>query len=375
VTERARAPLALVLLLAGIVTARAATQDAMSAARDLYASAAYDESLAMLERLRTAEPATADVRTIEEYRAYCLMALGRTEEAQEALVRAISIDPAWEIPPGQLPPRIATMFASVREKTVPVVVRERLTAAKTLLAEKRHDQAIVAFTELLALLDNPSVAKLAGDNAADLKLVATGFLDLAREAKSLADARTRSDAPVQPTSGTLVATNGKGAQHSAPEPPSTGPGSAPATSQPPALKLKPEPRSSTPDAPPPAPNARSTAAAHTGGTTGTSQPSEPAPSGPPLKSTLPITLPTIISQQIPRPSGTIMPIAGPALIVLDILIDEFGRVERATVRKSVNKVYEAQLLFAARGWRYTPAMQGGKPVRYVKTIEITVLPR
>jgi periplasmic protein TonB len=354
-------------------------QDSMSAARDLYATAAYDESLAMLERLRTADPATVDVRTIEEYRAYCLIALGRTEEAQESLVRAISMDPAWEIPPGQVPPRIATMFASVREKTVPVAVRDRLTAAKSLLTEKRHDQAIAAFTELLALLDNPSVAKLAGDNAGDLKLVATGFLDLAREAKSLADARPRSDAPVLPTSGTVpptsgpvAATNGKGAQHSASEPPS-GPGSAPATSQPPALN--PEPRSSAPSVPSPPSDARSTGAANKGGTQGTSQPSEPAPSEPPSKITLPVTLPTIISQQIPRPSGTIMPIAGPALIILDVLIDEFGRVERATVRQSVNKVYEAQLLFAARGWRYKPAMQGGKPVRYLKTIEITVSPR
>jgi TonB family protein len=66
---------------------------------------------------------------------------------------------------------------------------------------------------------------------------------------------------------------------------------------------------------------------------------------------------------------------GEAVVIMDLLIDETGRVERAAIRQSVNRAYEAQLLAASRAWRYTPATQSGKPVKYVKTIEITLTPR
>ena len=55
----------------------------------LYVTAAYDEALAMLDRIRTpAEAQTPEARTIEQYRAFCLFALGRTAEAEQAVERA-----------------------------------------------------------------------------------------------------------------------------------------------------------------------------------------------------------------------------------------------------------------------------------------------
>ena len=57
------------------------------------------------------------------------------------------------------------------------------------------------------------------------------------------------------------------------------------------------------------------------------------------------------------------------------MIDETGRVERAEVRRSVNRMYEAELVAATRGWRYTPATQGGRPVKYARTLEVTLNPR
>jgi protein TonB len=70
-----------------------------------------------------------------------------------------------------------------------------------------------------------------------------------------------------------------------------------------------------------------------------------------------------------------VPLGGEAIVVMDVLIDELGRVERAAIRQSVNRAYEAQLLAASRAWRYTPATRAGKPVKYVKTIEITLTAR
>jgi hypothetical protein len=41
----------------------------------------------------------------------------------------------------------------------------------------------------------------------------------------------------------------------------------------------------------------------------------------------------------------------------------------------VNRLYEAQLVAATRGWRYQPATQAGRPVKYARTLEVTLNPR
>ena len=85
--------------------------------------------------------------------------------------------------------------------------------------------------------------------------------------------------------------------------------------------------------------------------------------------------PVAIAQTLPRATDVTVPLGGPQTILLDIVIDETGRVERAEVRRSVNRLYEAQLVAATRGWRYTPATQAGRPVKYARTLEVTLNPR
>ena len=82
-----------------------------------------------------------------------------------------------------------------------------------------------------------------------------------------------------------------------------------------------------------------------------------------------------IAQALPRATDATVPLGGPQTILLDIVIDETGRVERAEIRRSVNRLYEAQLVAATRGWRYTPATQAGRPVKYERTLEVTLNPR
>ena len=50
--------------------------------------------------------------------------------------------------------------------------------------------------------------------------------------------------------------------------------------------------------------------------------------------------------------------------VLELVIDQSGVVESATMRESVNPRYDNQLLTAAKSWQYRPAMLSGKPVTY-----------
>jgi TonB family protein len=54
--------------------------------------------------------------------------------------------------------------------------------------------------------------------------------------------------------------------------------------------------------------------------------------------------------------------------MLDLVIDESGRVVDATVRQSMNSAIDALVVRAARNWKYRPAMKDGEPVRYAKTL-------
>jgi TonB family protein len=58
--------------------------------------------------------------------------------------------------------------------------------------------------------------------------------------------------------------------------------------------------------------------------------------------------------------------------LVDIVIDELGRVVSMTMRGSIHPTYDAQVLGAARDWKYKPATLNGKPVRYRRLIAINV---
>ena len=61
--------------------------------------------------------------------------------------------------------------------------------------------------------------------------------------------------------------------------------------------------------------------------------------------------------------------------ILDVTIDEQGRVISATIRLSLHPIYDSQILVAAREWRYQPATLNGRPVKFRKIIQITVSKR
>jgi TonB family protein len=58
-----------------------------------------------------------------------------------------------------------------------------------------------------------------------------------------------------------------------------------------------------------------------------------------------------------------------------IIVNEQGGVEEARMVESVHTVYDALLLSAARTWKYEPATLDGKPVRYMKLIEVVLKPQ
>ena len=58
--------------------------------------------------------------------------------------------------------------------------------------------------------------------------------------------------------------------------------------------------------------------------------------------------------------------------VLEVTIDEHGNVVHATMREAISDAIDAQLIKAARSWKYVPATRFGTPVRYIKIVGISL---
>ena len=61
--------------------------------------------------------------------------------------------------------------------------------------------------------------------------------------------------------------------------------------------------------------------------------------------------------------------------LLEIVIDEQGRVTGLNLRISLHPIYDTLLLTAARDWKYQPATLNGRPVKFRKMMQITVSKR
>ena len=85
--------LILVIVLTPGVLAQTRPGNSIDPARELYASADYRAALEMLDRLAATDPARPDRPSIDLYRAFCLIALERAGEADEAIVAMITRDP------------------------------------------------------------------------------------------------------------------------------------------------------------------------------------------------------------------------------------------------------------------------------------------
>src|SRR5215208_5143965 len=87
--------------------------------RTLYVAAAYAEALAAIPA-SDGEPAQTD---LEQYRALCLLALGREPEAVSAVERLVRDHPTFVPPASETTPRMVSIFASARSKVVPDIAK------------------------------------------------------------------------------------------------------------------------------------------------------------------------------------------------------------------------------------------------------------
>jgi hypothetical protein len=297
VMTRIKAALVVVLATAAFAAPVAAQSESspLAAARDLYASARYDEALAVLNGLRPGE--SNDRKSVEQYRSLCLLALGRGTEAESAIAAVVTEDPLYQPSEADASPRVRAAFTEVRHRLLPELVSTRYAEAKASFDRKDYAVAEQQFRHVLSLLEDPQMA----GRMMDLRVLVSGFLDLS----------TRAAAPPPDTRAAV--------------------------------------------APPPAPTSSV----------------RPTPGRIYQAEDEGVTVAVPIKQEVPRVPNTITAQARDRGL-LELVVDETGRVVAVMVRMSVHPIYDTHLVAAARDWKYLPATVGGQPVKFRKMVQIAV---
>jgi hypothetical protein len=302
--------------------AKGAAGDRLAEALRLYDDAMYTRALEVLDQIAIEQPSPG----VHQYRALCLIALGRPDAAERAMADIVSADPFFALDAEAASPRVAAQFATVRRRLLPPVIRRGFADATARYREGATAQAQQQFNRVLKLLDDPA---LQNDQAlSDLALVASAFVEL-----------TRAQTPPPPIASihrSIVAAS------LPPSLPAATPGLDPALpAAAPTVVVSPDP----------APM-RVTA-------------SEPVAFEPavPVVRPLPKWMPPDAHAALRKYSGTIA-----------VEVDARGRVVGVASKRIIHPAYDPVLLAAAYQWVFRPARQNGRPVKSEVMVEVELLP-
>ena len=275
-------------------------EDSVAAARDLYTSANYEDALVVLNRLDSSSGQPSDRMAINQYRAFCLLALGRMAEAERAIEAVLTVDLLYRPVDADMSPRLRAAFAGVRQRILPAIVQQEYARAKAAFDHQDYPAAIAQFDRVLRALGSPDLGAV-GENPplTDLRTLANGFRDLSVKAL-------------------------------APPPPAPQPVLPPA----PVAVVPPK-------------------GIYGGFETG-------------------IMPPVIVKQTLPAFPRDLVSRNNDG--VLEVVISEAGAVESAVMRTPINPRYDQIVVSAAKLWKYAPATLNGVPVKFRKTINITLKP-
>lgn len=154
-------------------------------AKELYASASYDEALSMLNALGSAGASDQgdEAATIAMYRVLCLVAVGRSAEVDVAIDRLVSQHPLYRPPSDELSPRVRTAVSTVRLRLLPSIVQKRYEESKSAYDRGEFAKASVGFKWVLNALADPDISYLAAQQPlADIKTLSAGLVGLAEKA-------------------------------------------------------------------------------------------------------------------------------------------------------------------------------------------------
>jgi TonB family protein len=317
---------AVTIAMAHVAPANA--QETLQHVKELYASAAYEDALGVLSRLQSPEQRLE----IERYRVYCLIALDRPAEAEKAIVGILAEDPLYS--PEDAAPRVVDLFKRVKRQSAPQIARALYNDGKTAMARKEHDRAARKFEQLLQMTEG---SEFRSDTLiSELRLLASGFLDLARASATAEPPKPTATA----TTGTVPAPVPNLAQVPSPN---SGPVPAPADSV-----------TGIPAA------ARNGSSPGSGVAAGNSVVTPPVP----LRQDLPRWVPYDNATRQTEYKGAIK-----------VTISADGKVQAAEIVTPTDRTYDRQLLNAARGWLYEPAKRDGVPIASEKIVAVYLRPR
>lgn len=307
----------------------------LDAALELYAQASYDDALAALDEARRDQPSPDDLVIIERHRMLCLVALGRVGAAQDVVAGLLDVRPDFVLTADDASPRVRAVFDAARARLLPDLVRRRFADARRAYDAGDFAAAHDQFSRVVTLLSDPAVA---GHDpaAADLQVLANGFLELSASAPDRA--RAAKDLETVQAAMRIMQVP--------PAPP------APFQSAPPAYVAAVAASSAAPvslEAPPFMPMGiftydwRDTD----------------------------VTPPVAVAQPMTGWWGSMgEPAAGTQLGALEVVTDETGAVTDARIYLSVNRVYDNVLLESVKHWRYRPATKDGRAVKYRRVVGV-----
>ncbi len=326
----------LVLALAFLAAPAGASATDLEAVRALYAAADYDGAL----RLLASADGGDDVVQVEEYRALCLLALGRTPEAERSVERIFSKQPLYAVDSAQVSPRMTALVSQVRQRMVPTLARNLYGAARKNFEQKEYAAAVTQLTDMLAMID---AAGSAAPGLNDLKVLGEGFLELAQsQLSTVAAAPAASGSPLssQPLGAPGVLRTGVYSDF---------------------LRLADE---------------QSAAAKAAVLSPSVSDPNSPIMLRPDIYSDVDrIQPPVPVQRDVPRwtpPDAVARQTTHRGHV--ELVVDETGAVESVALADSVHGSYDTSLLEAAHKWRYRPATRNGQPVRYRLLTEVVLRP-
>jgi ketosteroid isomerase-like protein len=170
----------------------AVPSDRLAGVRALFAAADYEAALIVLSTDDVASSPGAD-----QYRALCLLALGRFDDVDRLLESLIRRDPTFTMSVSEVTPRMIALFRQTRQRLLPGILDDRFKAAKTSFEQGRHAEAAVQFRALLTLLADDDVMSSDGPPVnRDMKRVAEGFLNLSTSSLAESSKAAAQPAPV-----------------------------------------------------------------------------------------------------------------------------------------------------------------------------------
>jgi len=150
--------------------ASTAAQVADTDYKALYAAAEYDKALEVASSLDNADA--------QQYKALCLLALGRQADANATIEELVTSSPTFVPSSEDTPPRFVELVTKVRQKLLPVIARRLFAEGRASYTEKQPEEAVKRFSLVLTLLSDSAFAD--AEAKQDLLTLAQGYMDLAK---------------------------------------------------------------------------------------------------------------------------------------------------------------------------------------------------